>query len=141
MPTFHDPLADAAEASEALRGLAHASRVFDDPADTYAVFGAMADKDIDGIIAHMKDHVDHWCVTDLPAARAASAADIAARLSEAGVNGAGAADAEHSIGAFASPAEAYANARSRAGENDRIAVFGSFLTVAGVIAARKSEYH
>ncbi|WP_396954344.1 hypothetical protein [Nesterenkonia sp. CL21] len=39
MPTFHDPLADAAEASEALRGLAHASRVFDDPTDTYTVFG------------------------------------------------------------------------------------------------------
>lgn len=37
MPTFHDPLADAAETSEALRGLAHASRVFDDPADTYPV--------------------------------------------------------------------------------------------------------
>lgn len=107
---------------------------------TYAVFGAMADKDIDGIIAHMKPHVDHWCVTDLPLARAASAADIAAKLSEAGVDGS-AADAEHSITAFASPAEAYANARARAGENDRIAVFGSFLTVAGVIAARKSEYH
>jgi dihydrofolate synthase / folylpolyglutamate synthase len=79
-------------------------------------------------------------VTDLPLARAASAADIAARLSEAGVDGT-AADAEHSISTFASPAEAYANARGRAGENDRIAVFGSFLTVAGVIAARKSEYH
>lgn len=39
MPTFDDPLADAAEASEALRGLAHASRVFDDPADTYRVIG------------------------------------------------------------------------------------------------------
>lgn len=39
MPTFHDPLADAAEASEALRGLAHASRVLDGPADTYTVFG------------------------------------------------------------------------------------------------------
>lgn len=39
MPTFHDPLADAAEASAAMRGLAHASRVFDDPADTYTVFG------------------------------------------------------------------------------------------------------
>jgi dihydrofolate synthase/folylpolyglutamate synthase len=107
---------------------------------TYAVFGAMADKDIDGIIAHMKPHVDHWCVTDLPLARAASAADIAAKLSEAGVDGS-AADAEHSITAFASPGEAYANARARAGENDRITVFGSFLTVAGVIAARKSEYH
>lgn len=39
MPTYHDPLQDAAEASEALRGLAHASRVFDNPADTYRVFG------------------------------------------------------------------------------------------------------
>ncbi|GAB3546560.1 hypothetical protein GCM10027404_07170 [Arthrobacter tumbae] len=39
MPTFHDPLKDAAEASEALRGLAHASRVFDNPSDTYTVFG------------------------------------------------------------------------------------------------------
>ncbi|HMN41479.1 MAG TPA: hypothetical protein PKE29_11590 [Phycisphaerales bacterium] len=39
MPTFQDLTADAAEASEALRGLAHATRVFDDPADTYAVLG------------------------------------------------------------------------------------------------------
>ncbi|SMX69558.1 hypothetical protein BSP239C_00364 [Brevibacterium sp. 239c] len=39
MPTFHNPLADAAEASDALRGLAHASRVFDNPADTYSVLG------------------------------------------------------------------------------------------------------
>lgn len=39
MPTFQNPNTDAAEASEALRGLAHASRVFEDPADTYAVLG------------------------------------------------------------------------------------------------------
>lgn len=39
MPTFQNPTADAAEASEALRGLTHASRVFEDPADTYAVLG------------------------------------------------------------------------------------------------------
>ena len=31
MPTFFDSTADAAEASEALRGLAHASRGFDQP--------------------------------------------------------------------------------------------------------------
>jgi dihydrofolate synthase/folylpolyglutamate synthase len=42
---------------------------------------------------------------------------------------------------FDSPAQAYANALSRAGENDRIVVFGSFLTVAGVMAARKSGFH
>ena len=39
MPTFQNPTVDAAEASEALRGLAHASRVFEDLADTYAVLG------------------------------------------------------------------------------------------------------
>ena len=39
MSTFQNPTVDAAEASEALRGLAHASRVFEDPADTYAVLG------------------------------------------------------------------------------------------------------
>lgn len=39
MPTFNDPAPDAAEAAQALRGLAHASRTFDDPGDTYAVLG------------------------------------------------------------------------------------------------------
>lgn len=41
MPTFHDPTADAADAADALRGLAHASRVFNQPADTYPVFGEL----------------------------------------------------------------------------------------------------
>src|SRR5690625_7093410 len=39
MPTFDNPLSDAAEASEALRGHANATRTLDDPADTYAVIG------------------------------------------------------------------------------------------------------
>lgn len=39
MPTFDNPLSDAAEASKALRGLAHATRTFDNPADTHAVIG------------------------------------------------------------------------------------------------------
>lgn len=39
MPTFENPTADATEASEALRGLAHATRIFENPAETYAVLG------------------------------------------------------------------------------------------------------
>ena len=39
MPTFTNPLADAVEASEALRALAHASRSVDDPAVLYPVIG------------------------------------------------------------------------------------------------------
>lgn len=42
MPTFYDPTADAAEASEALRGLAHASRTFDQPAEMYGVIGDLS---------------------------------------------------------------------------------------------------
>lgn len=37
MPTFVDPRADALEASDALRGLVHASRAFDHPQDMYGV--------------------------------------------------------------------------------------------------------
>lgn len=108
---------------------------------TYAVFGAMEDKDIDGVIAHLKSCVDHWCVTGLPLPRAASAAALQQKLLEAGVVQQDGPAAESSITSFASPAEAFANAQSRAGENDRIVVFGSFLTVAGVLEARKSQSH
>lgn len=105
---------------------------------TFAVFGAMADKDIPGIVAELKDRVDHWCLTDLPLPRAATAASLAQRLGDAGVRESSQAGAERSILTFTSPELAFKNAKSRAGENDRIAVFGSFLTVAGVIAARSS---
>ena len=109
---------------------------------TYAVFGAMQDKDIDGIIAHLQPHVDHWCVTDLPLPRAATAAGIAQKLRDAGCGDrASVANTERSVRTFASPAEAFADALSRAGENDRIAVFGSFLTVAGVMAYRDAGHH
>ncbi len=106
---------------------------------TYAVFGAMQDKDIDGVIAQLKDKVDHWCVTDLPLPRAASAEQLRQRLLAAGIVPQEAAGAERTIQTFDSPAAAFVNAQGRAGENDRIAVFGSFLTVAGVMEAKRSQ--
>ena len=106
---------------------------------TYAVFGIMQDKDVDGVIAPMAQYVDHWCVADLPSARSSDAAALAARLATlpAGDAKAGERSALH----FADPAAAFANAMSRAGENDRIVVFGSFYTVAGVMAARKTSHY
>ena len=108
---------------------------------TYAVFGAMADKDIAGVLAHLKGRVDHWCLCDLPSQRAASAAAIAALLGQSGTSAVAEPDAELTIQCFDSPEKAFLNAISRAGENDRIAVFGSFLTVAGALVARKSALH
>ncbi len=108
---------------------------------THAVFGSMRDKDIDGIIAQMKGRIDHWYLTDLPLPRAASAAYLQERLVAAGIVASDEPDAECTIQTFDTPEKAFVSAKIRAGENDRIAVFGSFLTVAGVMAARNAELH
>ena len=41
MPTFNDPTADAEEARQALRGLAHATRRIDDPDKLYGIVGEL----------------------------------------------------------------------------------------------------
>ena len=105
---------------------------------TFAVFGAMADKDVAGIFAQLGDRIDHWYLCDLPLPRAASAEALAAALRGSGFRESDQQGTQRTICCFASPAEAYAAARNHAGENDRIAVFGSFLTVAGVMSARQS---
>jgi dihydrofolate synthase/folylpolyglutamate synthase len=106
---------------------------------TYAVFGIMEDKDIDAVIEHMAPCVDHWCVTALPSPRSLDPAELAAKLEAK--RPAGAKPDEFSVQIFADPAAAFQDATSRAGQDDRIVVFGSFYTVAGVMAARKSSLH
>jgi dihydrofolate synthase / folylpolyglutamate synthase len=92
---------------------------------THAVFGAMHDKDLDGVVRRLATLVDCWHCTDLPLQRAASATHLArvvrdvlpaARVSE-----------------HATPALALAAALVHADPADRILVFGSFLTVGGVL--------
>ena len=49
---------------------------------THAVFGAMHDKDLAGVIARVAPLIDAWYCTDLPLPRAASAAHLAQRIGE-----------------------------------------------------------
>lgn len=104
---------------------------------TYAVLGAMRDKDIAGVLKPLLDKVDYWYVTDLPSPRAASAAELAQALRDAGYQD----GPDRDLKTFTSPEEAFAAAHEKAGENDRITVFGSFFTVAGVMAWRKGQAH
>ena len=94
---------------------------------THAVFGAMADKDLAPMLARLNPLVDKWYFTALPTARAATAADLAARWQalkpRAGVR------AE----TFDAPDQALAAAVAAADPADRIVVFGSFYTVGGVL--------
>jgi dihydrofolate synthase/folylpolyglutamate synthase len=106
---------------------------------TYAIFGAMADKDIEGVIKPLLDIVDFWFCTDLPTPRAASAQTLAEKLETMGVRPKNGADG--GIESFPEPALAYQKALSQAGEGDRIITFGSFYTVAGVMTYRNNQAH
>jgi dihydrofolate synthase / folylpolyglutamate synthase len=76
-------------------------------------------------------------VTDLPTPRAATAEMLERYLREAGV----ADDADHGVQRFDSAQAAFAAVQEKAGENDRIVVFGSHYTVADVMAYRKLQHH
>ncbi|TFW20485.1 bifunctional tetrahydrofolate synthase/dihydrofolate synthase [Massilia arenosa] len=104
---------------------------------TFAVFGVMADKDIDGVLAPLAGVVDHWNVAQLPSPRSANAEQLAARIAAMPSD---AKPEDRTVQAFADPGAAFADALSRATENDRIVVFGSFYTVAGVMSARKTTH-
>jgi dihydrofolate synthase/folylpolyglutamate synthase len=97
---------------------------------TIAVFGIMSDKDIDAVIAPLIPRVDRWEVATLPPPRGSSAEALRQRLQDAGV-------APGAVREHVDPAAAYRAAREEAAEADRIIVFGSFLTVAAVLAAKK----
>ncbi|MDP1525141.1 MAG: bifunctional tetrahydrofolate synthase/dihydrofolate synthase [Rhodocyclaceae bacterium] len=113
----HNPQAALAMASS-LGGMGFART-------TWAVFGMMADKDIEAVVTALKHRVDRWLCCDLPGARAASAETLRGVLEKVGVG--------ETATTFASPAAALAYAQENASGDDRILAFGSFLTVADVM--------
>lgn len=114
----HNPQA-AAALTDSLgdMGFAHA---------TWAVFGMMADKDIAGVVEALRSRVSYWLPCDLPGPRAARAAELAQMIGKVGAGGTASA-------CFPDPSSALAYAQANAGPDDRILVFGSFLTVADVM--------
>lgn len=102
---------------------------------THAVFGVLRDKDIDGVIAKVFDRIDRWHLAPTPGERGCDAQTLADRVrSTARARGVQAA-----YETYASIEEAYRGALGAASVDDRILVFGSFFTVAGVLHARESS--
>ncbi len=94
---------------------------------THAVFGAMRDKDLAALLAHVAPLVDHWHLTDLPAARAASACELAVAVRAASTG------RTISTALHPDPEAALRAAAADADPADRIVIFGSFYTVGGVL--------
>ena len=91
---------------------------------TWAVFGMMADKDIAEVIDALKDRVTDWLPCELPGRRAASTNSLVALLETRNLS---------VVGPRADVASAMSFASERANLDDRILVFGSFLTVAAAL--------
>jgi dihydrofolate synthase/folylpolyglutamate synthase len=94
---------------------------------THAVFGAMADKDLLPMLARIGPLVDRWYFTDMPTARAATAAHLQSQWLAQNTRK----DAASTV--HTDPMQALQAAIAAADPADRIVVFGSFYTVGGVL--------
>ena len=94
----------------------------------HAVFSALKDKDLCGLIRPMRSYVDFWYLAGLTGKRAASESILqAAFLEEIG----------SAVPYFSDPVIAWRRAIERAMPGDLIVIYGSFLLVSAVMAANQ----
>lgn len=84
-----------------------------------AVFGLLADKDLEGVIAPLVGVVDEWAVAPLETPRSRPAAELAAALTNAGA----------AVKSYASVDAALEGQCAQATADDQILLFGSFFCV------------
>lgn len=91
--------------------------------ETIAVFGMLRDKDIAGVVRAVAPRITRWHLASLPGPRGADAEELFEILSKENI--------KTQATKHPTVASALAAAKNEAAENDKIVVFGSFLTVAG----------
>jgi dihydrofolate synthase/folylpolyglutamate synthase len=91
---------------------------------THFLVGMLKDKDVSGVFSVLYDLGDTWPLVPLPPRRGATAARLEEQLRVHPLNG--------PVRLHDSIAAAYEELRAAARPGDRVLVFGSFLTVAGV---------
>ncbi len=117
---------DVAHNPAAARELAAAVRRLPRAARTLAVFGAMHDKDISGVVQPFMEFVDEWFVACAEPARGASAAAMAVTLTDLGAQ---------AVTPQPDVETACRSATLRAAPGDRVLAFGSFYLVGPAMEA------
>ncbi len=117
LKTRPEVILDVAHNPQAARALASNLRRNPPKGRTIAIFGMLADKDIEGVVEEMKDVVDEWLLAMLDVPRGASMEKMQSAFSN-----------PHPF--FSSVIDAWHHACAICAENDRILIFGSFYTVA-----------
>ena len=91
--------------------------------ETIAVFGMLRDKDIAAVVRAVAPRITRWHLATLPGPRGMDSGSLSRILSELKI--------KEPVTEHPSVPPALAAAKKEARENDKIVVFGSFLTVAG----------
>ncbi|HET6905839.1 MAG TPA: bifunctional tetrahydrofolate synthase/dihydrofolate synthase [Rhodanobacteraceae bacterium] len=120
-------IVDVAHNPQAARELARWLDANPVPGMTYAVFGALGDKDVAGVVRALDARIAHWHLAGLEqdSPRGLPVAELAERV-RAAASGA-------SFSGHAGVQSALEAARGTAGEQDRILAFGSFFVVAAAM--------
>jgi len=127
LPGRPQVILDVAHNPQAARALAENLATSGFAPETWAVCGMLRDKDIAGVLRELAPRVTRWHLATLPGPRGAAADELAAQLGNAAAK------------TFASPAAALEAALGSASGNDKIVVFGSFLTVGEAITWLKQH--
>ncbi|OOW73884.1 bifunctional folylpolyglutamate synthase/dihydrofolate synthase [Xanthomonas axonopodis pv. martyniicola] len=122
-------LLDVGHNPQAARALAAALDAQAHAGSTYAIYAALADKDVLGVVEAVAAQIDRWALAGLEGARGQSAQALQARL-----QGSAAAQAP----CHRDVASAVRAALDAASPGDRVLVFGSFHTVADALGALRS---
>ncbi len=116
---------DVAHNPQSARALADNLRARPARGKNLAVFALLADKDADGVMEPLKNCFDAWFVAGLAGERGRAGAKLAEHVRSR---------LARPVEAFDDPLSAFRAAKLHATEGDRIVVFGSFYTVAAVLA-------
>ena len=106
---------------------------------TYAVFSMLSDKDIGTVVRHMAPRIDHWFCAPLPGPRGLSSEAIQSKVQQVLSEMDSKAPKDVQVSSFESVKDAFKAARSKSNLDDRIVVFGSFLTVAEALGAKEGS--
>ena len=97
--------------------------------ELHLVVGMLADKSLSETLFELSDLTAHWYVADTEGPRGLSAETLAKHIP----------DGQKHVNTFSSVADAYQAALQNAHREDRILVFGSFHTVADVLAYHRDD--
>jgi len=124
-------LVDVAHNPQAVEILCEYLKTHPVPGKTYAVFGALADKNVAAVCQLLESHIDHWLVAGLPGERGSTATQTVAKMPDSITSG--------NVQIFGNVAGALDQARRLVGATDRILAFGSFLVVGAIIPRFESK--